>query len=313
VDVAAGVHRLRALEPLQYAATDLLNIAYYETGQRSGDAVMLLHGFPYDIHSYGEVAPILATWGCRVIVPYLRGHGSTRFRDVLTPRVGQQAAIGADVLALMDALRIRRAVVAGYDWGGRAANVVAALWPHRCLGLVCGNSYLIQDIAHASAARDPSAERRHWYQYYFLTDRGRAGLQAHRRELARVLWHDFSPQWHFDDDAFEQSATAFDNPDYVDVVVHSYRHRHGLAPGCLRYESIERQLALLPPISVPTVTLDGEQDGVVPAAPAIAAADHFTGPRIHRRVANAGHNLPQEAPAVFAEAVLEVLRMSPAG
>jgi len=219
----------KRLEPLRQVDAGVLSIAYYEAGPADGPAVMLMHGFPYDIHSYVDVAPQLAAQGCRVIVPYLRGYGPTRFRDSATPRSGEQAAVGADMMALMDAIGIKRAVFAGYDWGGRAACVGAALWPERCIGLVCVNSYLIQDIAKAMTPQRPERELALWYQYYFQLERGRAGLAANRREIARILWTQWSPNWAFDDACFERTAVAHDNPDYVDVVIHSYRHRFGLA------------------------------------------------------------------------------------
>ena len=301
------------LGPPKHVRTDVLQIAYHEAGPRDGQAVLLLHGFPYDVHSYVDVAPLLAARGHRVIVPHLRGHGDTRFLDSKTPRSGQQAAIGTDVLALMDALDVRRAVVAGYDWGGRAACIVAALWPERCLGLVSVNSYLIQDIAQSARPAPARVERGLWYQFYLLTERGRAGLAANRRDIARIMWKDNSPTWQFDEATFAQSAAAFDNPDYVDVVVHSYRHRLGAAPGHGAYQGIERRLAALPAIAVPAVTLDGASDGVVPATDGKSTARYFTAWRVHRQVPDVGHNLPQEAPAAFADAVSEVARAGLAG
>ena len=298
----------KRLEPLRQVDAGVLSIAYYEAGSADGPAVMLMHGFPYDIHSYVDVAPQLAAQGCRVIVPYLRGYGETRFRDSATPRSGEQAAVGADMMALMDALGIRRAVFAGYDWGGRAACVGAALWPERCIGLVCVNSYLIQDIANAMAPHRPEREVALWYQYYFQLERGRTGLAANRREIARILWTQWSPNWPFDDAGFERTAVAHDNPDYVDVVIHSYRHRFGLADGDPRYAEIQRKLAALPPIIVPAITLDGAGDGVAPATDGTASAAKFTGRRVHRVVPRAGHNLPQEAPEVFAAAVMELIK-----
>jgi pimeloyl-ACP methyl ester carboxylesterase len=298
------------LGPRKYARTDVLQIAYHEMGPRDGPAVLLLHGFPYDVHSYVEVAPRLAARGHRVIVPHLRGHGETRFLDPQTPRSGQQGAVGADLLALMDALGVRRAVVAGYDWGGRAACIVAALWPQRCLGLVSVNSYLIQDIAHSGRPAAAQVERGLWYQFYLLTERGRAGLAANRRDIARIMWKDNSPTWQFDQATFARSAAAFENPDYVDVVVHSYRHRLGAAPGYGAYEAIERQLSTLPVITVPAVTLDGAADGVVPATDGQSTARYFTARRVHRQIPNVGHNLPQEAPVAFADAVSEVAKTS---
>jgi pimeloyl-ACP methyl ester carboxylesterase len=298
----------RRLEPLRHADAGVLSIAYYEAGPADGPVVMLMHGFPYDIHSYVDVAPQLAAQGCRVIVPYLRGYGPTRFRDPATPRSGEQAAVGADLIALMDALRVPRAVFAGYDWGGRAACVGAALWPDRCTGLVSGNSYLIQDIARAMVPAKAEREVPLWYQYYFQLERGRAGLAANRREIARILWQQWSPNWHFDDATFARSAVAFDNPDYVDVVIHSYRHRFGLADGDPRYADLQRRLAALPAIGVPTITLDGAGDGVAPATAGTSTAAKFTGPRTHRIIPRAGHNLPQEEPETFAAAVMELVK-----
>jgi pimeloyl-ACP methyl ester carboxylesterase len=296
------------LEPFRHVAAGVLDIAYHEAGPANGPAVMLLHGFPYDVHSYVDVAPILAGEGCRVIVPYLRGYGPTRFRDPATPRSGEQAAIGADLMALMDALSITRAVFAGYDWGGRAACIGAALWPERCIGLVSVNSYLIQNIAKAMVPAKPEQEVAFWYQYYFQLERGRAGLAANRREIARILWKQWSSNWHFDEATFERTVTAHDNPDYVDVVIHSYRHRFGLADGDPHYADIQRRLAALPAITVPAITLDGDGDGVAPATDGSASAAKFTGGRIHRVVPRAGHNLPQEEPEAFAAAVMELVK-----
>ncbi|MGO9513145.1 MAG: alpha/beta fold hydrolase [Steroidobacteraceae bacterium] len=284
----------------------VLNIGYAEAGPIDGPAVILLHGWPYDIHSYVDVAPMLAARGCRVIVPHLRGHGTTRFLESATPRSGQQASIGADVIALMDALKMPRAVLAGYDWGGRAACVVAALWPARCTGLVSVNSYLIQDIAKAGLPAPAKTEAAFWYQFYFLTERGRAGLTANRRDIARIMWTRNSPNWHFDDATFDRSAAAWENADYVDVVIHSYRHRLGFAPGYPAYEDLEKRLAAQPTIAVPTITLDGDADGVVPATDGKSTAAKFVGGRQHRVIPNAGHNLPQEDPSAFASAVWEL-------
>jgi pimeloyl-ACP methyl ester carboxylesterase len=295
------------LEPLRHVCAGVLNIGYYEAGPASGPAVILLHGFPYDIHSYVAVAPILADRGCRVILPYLRGYGPTTFRDASTPRSGEQASIGADVIALMDAVGVHRAVVGGYDWGGRAACVAAALWPERCTGLVCVNSYLIQDIARALVPVKPEREAHLWYVYYFQNERGRAGLTTYRREIARLLWTQWSPKWQFDDATFERTAAAFDNPDYVDVVCHSYRHRMGLAPGDPQYTNLQHRLSALPQIQVPAVTLDGDSDGMIPVSDGKATAARFAGPRTHHIVPGAGHNLPQEAPDAFADAVLELM------
>jgi pimeloyl-ACP methyl ester carboxylesterase len=297
----------RRLEPLRHVDAGALNIAYYEEGPADGPVAVLLHGFPYDIHSYVDVAPLLAGRGCRVIVPYLRGYGATRFLDATTPRSGEQAAIGADLKALMDVLGIKRAVLAGYDWGGRAANVVAALWPDRCIGLVSVNSYQIQDIANAMVPLNPAREVALWYQYYFQLERGRAGLAANRREIARILWRQWSPNWHFDQATFDRTALAHDNPDYVDIVIHSYRHRFARAEGDPQYADLQRRLAALPPITVPTITLDGDADGVSPATDGTATGAKFSGRRNHRVIARAGHNLPQEEPQAFAAAVMELI------
>jgi pimeloyl-ACP methyl ester carboxylesterase len=298
--------RLQPLEPIKQMKAGVLDVGYHDIGASDGPPVLLLHGFPYDMHSYVDVAPMLAARGCRVIVPHLRGHGTTRFLDSATPRSGQQASIGADVIALMDALQLPRAVIAGYDWGGRAACVAAALWPERCTGLVSVNSYLIQDIAKAALPLPAKIEAGLWYQYYFLTERGRAGLTANRRDIARILWTRNSPTWHFDDATFDRSADAFDNPDYVDVVIHSYRHRLGLAAGYPPYEELEKRLAAQPTITVPTITLDGDADGVVPATDGTSTAAKFAGERQHRVIPNVGHNLPQEDPTAFAAAVWEL-------
>jgi pimeloyl-ACP methyl ester carboxylesterase len=289
----------------------VLDVAYYEAGPRAGDVALLLHGFPYDIHSYVDVIPRLAEAGYRVVVPYLRGYGATRFLNSGVPRTGQQAALGADVIALMDALGIGRAILAGYDWGGRAACIAAALWPERCTGLVSVNGYLIQDISSAMAPLRPDLEAGFWYFFYFATERGRSGLAVNAHEIARVIWTRNSPRWHFDDAILDRAAQAFENPDYVDVVIHSYRHRLGLAAGSATYDGIEEKLALRPPISVPTVTLDGTADGNFPETDGSAYARHLTGPHVHHQVPNAGHNLPQEAPDAFADAILELAVLQP--
>jgi pimeloyl-ACP methyl ester carboxylesterase len=302
----SGPSPLKRLEPLKHIDAGVLNIAYYEAGPADGPVAMLMHGFPYDIHSYVDVAPILVARGMRVIIPYLRGYGPTRFLDSSTMRSGEQAAIGIDLIALMDALNIGRAVVAGYDWGGRAACVAAALYPQRCIGLVCVNSYLIQNIAKAQEPVPPKGEVPLWYQYYFHQERGRRGLELYRRDIAHILWTQWSPSWKFDDATFERAAIAFDCPDYVDVVIHSYRHRFGLVAGDARYAEIQDKLALLPVISVPAITLDGSGDGVIPATDGKSTASRFSGKRDHRIVPGVGHNFPQEAPAAFAAAVAEL-------
>jgi len=291
---------------LKHIATDLLDIAYDEQGDAEGWPVVLLHGFPYDIHAYEEVAPRLASEGARVITPWLRGYGPTRFLSPTTLRSGQQAALGADLLALLDALQIDQAVLGGYDWGGRAACIVAALHPSRARGLVSVNGYNIQNIASAVQPADPGKEYRMWYQYYLHGERGRAGLTENRREFCRLLWSLWSPTWQFDDDTYAGSAAAFDNPDFVDVVVHSYRHRFGLVDGDPQFDDIERRLSAMPSITVPTITLEGDADGVSPPGARLANSERFTGRHQNRIVPNAGHNLPQEAPEAFAEAVLDV-------
>ena len=290
-----------------HALTPTLDIAYEESGPGHGAAVILLHGFPYDVRAYDAVAAGLANEGCRVIVPYLRGYGSTRFRHPDTPRSGQQAALGADLRDLMDALGLERATLAGYDWGGRAACIVAALWPERVDGLVTVTGYNIQDIAASVRPADPEQEHRYWYQYYLHTERGRAGLAANRRPFCRLLWRLWSPTWRFDDEAFEASANSFDNPDFVDVVVQSYRHRYGYAPGDPALDRIEAELAKQPPIPVPTVVLHGEDDGVSPLTMS-EDLSRFTGTCRRELVPGAGHNLPQETPGPVIRAVLELLR-----
>ena len=295
------------MQALKRIHAGVLEISYVESGPQDGQAVFLMHGFPYDIHAYAEVSPILAAAGCRVIVPYLRGFGATRFLSAETPRSGEQAALGADLLALMDALGIPRAVLAGYDWGGRAACVVAALWPERCAGLVSFNSYNVQNIARAMVPDAPESEHMLWYQYYFHSERGRAGLEKDRRAVTRLLWKQWSPTWSFSQEEFERSAAAFDNPDFVEVVIQSYRHRFALAAGDPAYLEIEERLAAQPPISVPAITFDGADDGVRAPSPALACANKFTGARSHRVVPGVGHNMPQEVPAVFAAAVLELV------
>ncbi|WP_375121503.1 alpha/beta fold hydrolase [Variovorax sp. WS11] len=295
---------------LRQVRAGVLDVGYHESGPADGPPVVLMHGFPYDIHAYAEVAPLLAAKGCRVIVPYMRGYGSTRFLDGATPRSGQQGAFGADLLALLDALAIPRAVLAGYDWGGRACCIVAAVWPERCAGLVSLNSFNIQDIAAAAKPLAPENERRYWYQYYFHGERGRAGLEQDRRALCRLLWSLWSPTWTFDDATFERSAAAFDHPDFVEVVIHSYRHRFGLVTGDPAYDDIERRLAALPPVTVPAITFDGADDGVMMIGGTAAHARHFTGPHQHRVVPGAGHNLPQEKPQDFARAVLDLATSS---
>jgi pimeloyl-ACP methyl ester carboxylesterase len=285
----------------------VLNVAYEEAGPASGPPVLLLHGFPYDVRAYDEVAPPLTGRGCRVIVPYLRGYGPTRFLSPDTPRSGQQAVLAHDLLALMDGLQIPQAVLAGYDWGGRAACIVAALWPERARGLVTGGGYNVHDIPGASRPQPPENEHRYWYQYYFHGERGRAGLEQNRRELCRLLWRLWSPNWQFDDATYERTAASFDNPDFVPVVIHSYRHRYGLVPGDPAVEETERRLTAQPRIPVPGIALDGGGDGVMPLGGSERHARFFTGRYERRVIPLVGHNLPQEAPQAFAAAVLEVV------
>jgi pimeloyl-ACP methyl ester carboxylesterase len=300
---------LPLLGPVQSVRTDVLDVGYVDAGPPDGPVALLLHGFPYDVHSYVDVVPRLVDAGMRVLVPYLRGHGPTRLLSDSTVRSGQQAALGADAVAFLDALDVPEAVLGGYDWGGRAACVVGALWPERCTGIVAVNGYLVQDIAASTAPLRPELEAGFWYFFYFTTERGRAGLTADRRGIAEVIWARNSPRWRYDDAVVARTAAAFDNPDYVEVVLHSYRHRLGLAPGAPEYADLERRLAELPEITVPTVTLDGMADGNFAATDGTAYARRFVGPHVHHQVPEAGHNLPQETPEAFADAVLEVARL----
>ena len=268
--------------------------------------MVLLHGWPYDIHSYLDVAPLLATAGYRAIVPYLRGYGTTRFLSSDTSRNGQQSALASDVIALMDALAIDRAIVAGFDWGARTANIVAALWPNRCKAMVSVSGYLIGSRAANRMPLPPRAELEWWYQYYFATDRGQAGYEKYRQEFARLIWQTASPKWRFDDATFERTATAFDNPDHVSVVIHNYRWRLGLAEGESKFDDLERRLAVGPAITVPTITLEGDANGAPHPDPA-AYAKKFSGKYTHRLLEGGiGHNPPQEAPQAFAQAVIDV-------
>ncbi|MBL6457980.1 alpha/beta hydrolase [Belnapia sp. T6] len=294
------------MQDLRRIRTPTLEIAYAELGPAEGPPVVLLHGFPYAPQAYAAVAPILAAAGRRCIIPYLRGYGPTRFLSSETPRSGQQAALGADLRDLLDALAIPRAVVAGYDWGGRAACILAALWPERVTGLVSCTGYNIQDIAGSVRPATPEQEHRLWYQYYFHTERGRAGLEADRRGIARLLWRLWSPAWGFDEATFAASASAFDNPDFVPVVIQSYRHRFGYAPGDPALEAIEAALARRPRIVVPTIAPHGGADGVGPAEASASHARFFTGPYERRVLPGIGHNLPQEAPEAFARAILDL-------
>jgi pimeloyl-ACP methyl ester carboxylesterase len=290
----------------KHIRTATLDVAYEESGDPGGAPVVLLHGWPYDPRCYDDVVPPLVAAGCRVIVPYLRGFGATRFPSADTPRSGQQAALGNDLRELLDALAIERAVLAGYDWGGRAACIVAALWPERVRGLVTGNGYNIQNIAASVKPVAPEQEHRFWYQYYFHTERGRAGLEQNRRALCRYIWQIWSPDWTFDDATYEKSAASFDNPDFVAVTIQSYRHRFGYAAGDPALEPIEQRLAAQPAITVPAIVLHGASSGIQPPAGSEAHARLFTGPYQWHVLPKIGHNLPQEAPRVVADAVLEL-------
>jgi pimeloyl-ACP methyl ester carboxylesterase len=284
-------------------STPVLDIGYLESGPPSGQPVLLMHGWPSDVHDWDGVASLLADAGYRVLVPWLRGFGPTRFRKAQTPRSGQQAAVGADLRDFMDALGIDRALLAGYDWGGRAACVVAALWPERVSGLVSINGYAIQDIAKAGSPADPMQEERYWYQWYFHTQRGRMGLETGRNGMAKRLWRLWSPNWPFTEAEFEATAASFDNPDFVDVTIQSYRHRYGNAPGDPAYDELERRLAQQPSIRVPTIVLHGECDGVGPPGQSANAARHFTSSYERRVIPVAGHFLSRENPAAVANAL----------
>jgi pimeloyl-ACP methyl ester carboxylesterase len=293
------------LGPIKQIDAGVLSVGYAEAGRADGRPVFLLHGWPYDINSFAEVTPLLASAGYRVIVPYLRGYGSTRFLATDTPRSGEQAVTAVDLVALMDALKIDRAILGGFDWGARTVNCVAALWPERCKAMVSVSGYLIGSQAAGKTPLPPKAELAWWYQFYFATERGRAGYDANRREFARLIWHTASPTWHFDDATFDRSAAAFDNPDHVAIVIHNYRWRLGLAAGESRLEPLEQRLAAAPVITVPTITLEGDANGAPHPEPATYRAK-FSGKYAHRTLAGIGHNLPQEAPRAFADAVIEV-------
>jgi pimeloyl-ACP methyl ester carboxylesterase len=293
---------------MKHVDAGVLSIAYKEEGDSKGSPILLLHGFPYDVHSYDDVTPLLLAEGCRVITPYLRGYGPTRFLSEDTLRSGQQAALAHDVLALMDALSIQNATLGGYDWGGRAACIVAALWPERVAGLVSCGGYNIQNISDSINPKPPENEFRFWYQYYFHSERGRIGLDHKRYEFCKFLWRLWSPNWQFDEATYQRTATSFNNPDFVEVVIHSYRHRFGLVPGDPTVENTEQQLVTQPRISVPTIALDGDGDGVVPPGGSKYHHQFFTDPYERRVISLVGHNLPQEAPNDFAEAVLSLIQ-----
>jgi len=292
--------------PLKQINAGVLNVSYAEAGPANGPAVVLLHGWPYDIYSFVDVAPLLATKGHRVIIPYLRGYGTTRFLSSGAFRNGQPAALAQDTTALMDALNIDRAIIGGFDWGARSADIIAALWPERCRAIVSVSGYLIGNQQSGKIPLPPQDELQWWYQYYFATERGRAGYDKYRRDFAKLIWQLASPKWNFDQATFDRSAAAFDNPDHVSIVIHNYRWRLGLAEGEPKYDDLEKRLAESPVINVPTITLEGDANGA-PHPEASAYAKKFTGKYSHRVISGGvGHNLPQEAPKAFADAILEV-------
>jgi pimeloyl-ACP methyl ester carboxylesterase len=285
-----------------------LNIGYAEAGPQNGPVVILLHGWPYDIYSFADVTPLLVSVGYRVIVPYLRGYGSTRFLSAETPRNGQQSVVALDIIALMDALTIDKAIFGGFDWGARTVNIIAALWPERCKAMVSVSGYLIGSPQANRAPLPPKAELAWWYQFYFATERGYAGYEANRHDFNKLIWHTASPKWNFDDATFERSAESFSNPDHVAVVIHNYRWRLGLAMGEPQYDDLEKRLATAPLISVPTITMEGDANGAAHPDPA-AYAKKFSGKYAHRNIGGGiGHNLPQEAPKAFADALIDVAR-----
>jgi pimeloyl-ACP methyl ester carboxylesterase len=291
---------------LKHIDAGLLNVGYAEAGPANGPAVILLHGWPYDIHSFVAVAPLLASAGYRVIVPYLRGYGTTRFLSSDTFRNGQQSVVALDIIALMDALKIEKAILAGFDWGARTADIMAALWPERCKALVSVSGYLIGSQAAGKAPLPPNAEFQWWYQFYFATDRGRDGYEKYRHDFAKLIWHLASPKWNFDDATFDHSAASFDNPDHVSIVIHNYRWRQALVEGEPKYDDLEKRLAEGPVITVPAITLEGDANGAPHADPS-AYAKKFSGKYVPRTInGGVGHNLPQEAPEAFAKAVVEV-------
>jgi pimeloyl-ACP methyl ester carboxylesterase len=283
----------------------VLNVGYAEAGPTNGPAVILLHGWPYDIHSYVDVAPRLSKAGYRMIVPYLRGYGTTRFLSSTTPRNGQQSVVAVDSIALMDALKIEKAILGGFDWGARSTDIIAALWPERCKALVSVSGYLIGSQQAGKVPLPPKAELQWWYQYYFATERGRAGYDTYRHDFAKLIWQIASPKWDFDDATFERSAASFDNPDHVSIVIHNYRWRLGLAEGEPKYDDLEQRLAEGPDIIVPTITLEGDANGA-PHPDASSYAKKFSGSYAHRIIKGVGHNLPQEAPLDFAQAIIDV-------
>jgi pimeloyl-ACP methyl ester carboxylesterase len=304
--IRPGAHT--SFAALKQIEAGVLTVGYAEAGPADGPVVILLHGWPYDIYAFVDVAPLLAQAGFRVIAPWLRGYGTTRFLSAETPRNGQQGALATDIIALMDALKIDKAVVAGFDWGARTADIVAAIWPERVKALVSVSGYLIGSQQANAGPLPPSAELQWWYQYYFATERGRLGYEKYRREFSKLIWQLASPKWNFDDATFERSAVSFDNPDHVAIVIHNYRWRLGLAPGEAKYDELEKRLAEFPAIAVPTITLEGDANGAPHPDPKVYAKK-FSGKYAHRLVTGGiGHNLPQEAPQAFADAVIEVAR-----
>jgi len=296
----------KSFASLKQIDADLLNVAYAEAGPADGRPVILLHGWPYDIHSFVDVAPLLAEKGYRVIVPYLRGYGTTRFLSDETFRNGEPAAVAADIIALMDALKIDKAILAGFDWGARTADVIAALWPERCKALVSVSGYLIGSQESGKIPLPPKAELEWWYQFYFATERGREGYDKNRHDFAKLIWQQASPKWNFDDATFERSAASFENPDHVAITIHNYRWRQGLAEGEAKYDDVEKRLAEGPVITVPTITLEGDANGAPHGEPS-SYAKKFAGKYEHRTIkGGVGHNLPQEAPQAFAKAVVDV-------
>ena len=295
----------KSFDSLKQIDAGVLNVGYAEAGPADGPPVVLLHGWPYDIHTYVDVAPLLVARGYRVIVPYLRGYGSTRFLSNETIRNGQQSVIGVDIVALMDALKIEKAILGGCDWGARTVNIIAALWPQRCKAMVSVSGYLIGSREANKMPLPPKAELAWWYQYYFATERGRAGYEANRRDFAKLIWQLASPKWEFDDATFDRSAASFDNPDHVSIVIHNYRWRLSLVEGEPQYDDLEKRLAEGPVIAVPTITLEGDANGA-PHPDAASYAEKFSGKYAHRIIkGGVGHNLPQEAPEAFSEAVIE--------
>ena len=292
------------LGPIKQIDAGVLNVGYAEAGPPGGTPVILLHGWPYDIHSYEEVVPRLAAKGYRVIVPYLRGFGTTRFLSGETLRNAQQSAVALDIVKLMDALKLKQAIIGGFDWGSRTADILCALWPERCKGIVAVSGYLVTNVEAQKKPLPPLAEYGWWYQYYFATDRGRLGYTQNRNDFNKLIWKIASPVWNFDDATYARTAASFDNPDHVDIVIHNYRWRLGLAKGETLYDAFEQKLAARPPITVPAITIASDFDG--PLADGKAYANQYTGKHSHRVLKGIGHNVPQEAPAEFAQAIIDV-------